>query len=75
MNTGDASYIKNLNRRIIIEKVIEHRQISRADLSKITGLNKATVSSQVASLLKDGLFIEEKKKSIRRVDENRFCFL
>ncbi|MEW9670560.1 ROK family protein [Ammoniphilus sp. 3BR4] len=58
MNTGDAAYIRNLNRKIILENIIQHKNISRADLSKITGLNKATISSQVSSLLEDGVIIE-----------------
>lgn len=58
LKTGNTSYIRNLNRKIILEKMIEHQSISRAELSKITGLNKATVSSQVASLLEEGLVVE-----------------
>ncbi|WP_462412603.1 ROK family protein [Neobacillus sp. Marseille-QA0830] len=58
MVTGDGAYIKKINRGIILEKIIEHGMISRADLSKITGLNKATVSAQVVDLLDEGLVIE-----------------
>lgn len=58
MLTGDAAYIKNINRCIIISKIIEHVMISRADLAKITGLNKATISVQVSDLLAEGLIIE-----------------
>ncbi|MBZ4645592.1 MAG: hypothetical protein JG777_1081 [Clostridia bacterium] len=58
MNTGDYNLIKNLNRKIILEKIIENGSISRAQLSKITGLNKATVTSQIAELLEDGIVIE-----------------
>jgi DNA-binding transcriptional ArsR family regulator len=56
--TGDAAYIKNINRCLILSKIIEHRMISRAELAKITGLNKATVSVQAADLLAEGLIIE-----------------
>lgn len=58
MVTGDASFIKKINRSIIISKIIEHGQISRADLAKITGLNKATISVQAAELLAEELIIE-----------------
>ncbi|QGS67822.1 winged helix-turn-helix transcriptional regulator [Oceanobacillus sp. 143] len=51
MNTGDASYIKQLNRRILIEEIIKNRSLSRSDLARITGLNKATVSAQVSDLI------------------------
>ncbi|MFC3041589.1 ROK family protein [Virgibacillus xinjiangensis] len=58
MHKGDGGYIKQINRSIIIKEIIEHGTISRASLSKNTGLNKSTVSSQVANLLKEDLIIE-----------------
>lgn len=58
MITGDGAYIKKINRSIILGKIIEHGMISRADLSKITGLNKATISVQVADLLNEELIYE-----------------
>src|SRR5690625_1527250 len=58
MITGDGAYIKKINRSIILRKIIEHDLISRADLSKITGLNKATISVQVANLLEEELIYE-----------------
>ncbi|MEK3888702.1 ROK family protein [Bacillus sp. FSL K6-3431] len=58
MITGDAAYIKKLNRGLILSTIIEHNGISRANLSKVTGLNKATISVQVADLLEEELLIE-----------------
>ncbi|EKN62500.1 ROK family protein [Neobacillus bataviensis LMG 21833] len=58
MITGDAAYIKKINRSLIISKIIEHGMVSRADLAKITGLNKATISVQAADLLAEDLIIE-----------------
>ncbi|KKK39919.1 ROK family protein [Mesobacillus campisalis] len=58
MVTGDSAYIKKINRGLLLQKIIEHGFISRADLSKITGLNKATVSVQVADLLHEQLICE-----------------
>lgn len=60
MITGDGAYIKKINRSLILGKIIEHGMISRADLSKITGLNKATISVQVANLLDEELIRETK---------------
>ncbi|KGM46025.1 ROK family protein, partial [Neobacillus niacini] len=62
MVTGDASYIKKINRSLIISKIIEHGMISRADLAKITGLNKATISVQAAELLAEDLLIETQQE-------------
>ena len=62
MVTGDASFIKKINRSLIISKIIEHGMISRADLAKITGLNKATISVQAAELLAEELIIESQQE-------------
>ncbi|MEH7382646.1 ROK family transcriptional regulator [Bacillus sp. JJ1533] len=58
MITGDAAYIKKINRSLILEKIVEEGMISRADISKATALTRATVSAQVADLLDEGLIIE-----------------
>ncbi|AOV08626.1 ROK family protein [Sporosarcina ureilytica] len=62
MITGDGAYIKKINRGLILSKIIEHKAVSRADLSKITGLNKATISVQVADLLNDHLIYETQQE-------------
>ncbi|KAB7709176.1 ROK family protein [Bacillus aerolatus] len=58
MATGDAAYIKKINRSLIISKIIEEKLISRADLSKQTNLTRATISAQAAALLDDELIVE-----------------
>ncbi|RDW21880.1 ROK family protein [Oceanobacillus arenosus] len=58
MVTGDGAYIKKINRSLILKNIIKHGLISRADLSKTIGLNKATISVQVADLLKEELINE-----------------
>jgi len=60
LKKGDQAYIKELNRKTIIETILRHRNISRAQLSKSTGLNKATITSQVNQLLEEELIIETK---------------
>ncbi|WP_223593072.1 ROK family transcriptional regulator [Neobacillus bataviensis] len=62
MLTGDAAYIKKINRSLILSKIIEHGRVSRSDLAKITGLNKATISVQAADLLAEKLIIETPKE-------------
>ncbi|MCQ6275646.1 ROK family transcriptional regulator [Bacillus sp. V3B] len=62
MVTGDGAYIKKINRSIILETIIKHGMISRADLAKITGLNKTTISVQVADLLEEELIVETQQE-------------
>ncbi|MFL6558156.1 MAG: ROK family protein, partial [Bacillus sp. (in: firmicutes)] len=68
MLTGDAAFIKKMNKSLILSKIIEHKLISRAELAKITGLNKATISVQVSDLLDKELIIEtqQEHKSLGR---------
>ncbi|MGM7724503.1 ROK family protein [Metabacillus sp. Hm71] len=62
MAIGDAAYIKKINRSLIISKIIEEGLISRADLSKITKLTRATISVQVADLLDEELIVESQQE-------------
>ena len=56
---GGAAYLKKINRSKIVEVILEHGMISRADISKVTGINKATISAQVAELLEEELVCEK----------------
>ncbi|MFS0779479.1 ROK family transcriptional regulator [Neobacillus sp. 3P2-tot-E-2] len=58
MITGDASYIKKINRSIILREIVKEGLISRADLSKVTALTRATISAQVADLIEEDLIVE-----------------
>lgn len=62
MVTGDGFFIKKLNRSLILQKIIEQGLISRADLAKVVGLNKATISVQVADLLEEELIYETQQE-------------
>ncbi|UOF88701.1 ROK family transcriptional regulator [Fodinisporobacter ferrooxydans] len=58
MRTGDQSLIKELNRSITLNLLRLHSPISRAQISTLTGLNKATVSAIIEDLLREGLVTE-----------------
>lgn len=64
MATGDSAYIKKINRTLIIKKIVEKGLISRADLSKITKLTRATISAQVADLLEEDLIVESHQEHL-----------
>lgn len=55
MAAGSQELIRDMNYRNILETIIRKGNISRADLAKELGLTKATVSSQVQTLLTEGL--------------------
>ncbi|WP_217593360.1 ROK family transcriptional regulator [Cohnella sp. GbtcB17] len=56
--TGDQALIKRMNTAIVLESVLQGAPLSRADISALTGLNKATVSSLVQDLIDSGLVRE-----------------
>lgn len=56
--TGDLALIKKINTAIVLEAVLKHAPLSRAQISELTGLNKATVSSLVQDLI-DSHFVLE----------------
>ncbi|KAB8128329.1 ROK family transcriptional regulator [Gracilibacillus oryzae] len=62
MLTGDGAYIKKINRQYILNVIFEKSKISRANLAKVTGLNKATISVQVNDLLHDELIYETREE-------------
>ena len=54
----DKFKIRAQNEAIILKSIIDHKNISRADLAKLTNLNKASVSSITKTLLEDELVLE-----------------
>jgi len=56
--TGDQTYIKELNRSIVLNTLRFQGEMSRTQLAAITGLNKATISSLVDELISAQLVIE-----------------
>lgn len=59
MAAGDAALIKKINRSLIINEIVKHEAISRANLSKVTKLTRATISAQVADLIEEQLVVEK----------------
>lgn len=57
MRKGDAQEIRRLNRRAILEG-LRKGPLTRADLSRLTGLAKSAVSCLVEELLQEGLLEE-----------------
>jgi len=58
MSVTDRYVIREMNEKLVLNTIIHKELISRADISKQTNLNKATVSSIVSSLLSRNLILE-----------------
>jgi predicted NBD/HSP70 family sugar kinase len=60
-NVKAASHdmLRLVNRRILLNILSNKQPISRAEIAKISGLNKATISTITGELLKDSCIIEE----------------
>lgn len=56
--SGKPSLIKKINKNIVLNIIREKGSISRAELSKITGISKPTMSNIIRSLKKDKLIIK-----------------
>lgn len=56
--TGDQALVKKINKSLILHTIRKHPELSRARISEMTGLNKATVSNLVAELQEDQLVLE-----------------
>ena len=58
MTTGSQEYIRDMNRSLVLEAIVNHPPVSRADLAKMLHLTKATVSTIVQELMDRHLVIE-----------------
>lgn len=58
MKTGDLTLVKQINKSIVLNEIEKKGPISRAQISKDTGLNKTTVSTMVSELIEDKLVNE-----------------
>lgn len=51
--------LRLVNRRILLNILSDRQPISRAEIAKISGLNKATISTITSELLRDSCIVEE----------------
>jgi predicted NBD/HSP70 family sugar kinase len=55
----NSRVIRSINRSVILNLIRERQPVSRAEIARLSKLNKSTVSSIVASLLQEELVVEE----------------
>jgi glucokinase-like ROK family protein len=58
MKTGDQTLVKKINKSIVLSVIQNKCPLSRAQISELTGLNKATVSTLVSELIETNLVYE-----------------
>ena len=56
---GNAKMVRSINRATILNLIRERQPISRINISKVTKLNKSTISSIVSELLEEEYLVEE----------------
>lgn len=61
MKTSHTQSIKADNIKLVVEKLIELRETSRIELSKVTTLNKATISTIIQELVDKEIVVETEK--------------
>ncbi len=64
MQTANSQSVKLMNTQLVLEKMIEIRETTRIELSKLTTLNKATISSIVQELV-NRKFVLETERTIK----------
>ena len=64
MLTGNQEKVRKVNKSIVLNMLRLHAPISRAQVAKLTGLNRGTVSNIVNVLIDEGLVFEEEQKDI-----------
>ena len=58
MRTGSLESLRELNRLRVVETLRERGTASRAEIARVTGLSRSTVSSLVSDLQAHGLIVE-----------------
>ena len=57
LRTGDRAFIRELNTSIVLDCIRKREPVSRAEIARITGLGRSTVSGIVAALQESGLVV------------------
>ena len=59
---GNAKLVRSINRSTLLNLIRTRQSISRAEIARITSLNKSTVSSIVNDLIEENLIDEREIK-------------
>lgn len=56
---GNHTLLKQINKLLVLKTILDNKTISRAKISRLVDLNKATVSNLTDELIKEGFVIEK----------------
>ncbi len=60
---GSLTDLRRSNQRTILDALASHGPLSRADVSRMTGISRSTVSSLVEELVRSGAVLEDRTQS------------
>ncbi|MHB1023306.1 MAG: ROK family transcriptional regulator [Acidobacteriaceae bacterium] len=66
ITTATPQTIRHVNRSILLNLIRLHQPISRAELSRITGMHRSNISVIVEELISEGLLQEERAEPVGR---------
>ena len=66
IRTAKPSSVRAVNRSIMLELIRQHQPVSRADLARLTGVFRSSVSDIIDGLIQEGLVTEERNASYGR---------
>ncbi len=80
---GSIDLIRQLNYGLVYASLEEHKELSRTDLSRLTGLSPASITKITRELLDSGLVVtcgessvgRGRRQTLLRINERRFQFL
>ena len=80
---GSIDLIRQLNYGLVYASLEEHKELSRTDLSRLTGLSPASITKITRELLDGGLVVtcgessvgRGRRQTLLRINERRFQFL
>lgn len=64
--TATPQTIRHVNRSILLNLIRLHQPVSRAELSRITGMHRSNTSVIVGEMIAEGLLREERAKPVRK---------
>lgn len=66
LSSGNPRVIREINKRLLLELIVQEGVISRSELARRSGLTRATVSQVVTDLIKENLVVEVGTDDLRQ---------